>query len=234
MNDITRTMPLQILDVQSGGTLHPNVIYNAWGVPDPSYVYLFGCSIEILLEIPLAINWNNFTVSLFDNVPVLNWAAEFSSGTTFEIQRSYDGRNFSTIRDMDYEAGKSSYEYKDRSVNTQAPIVYYRIKSNEINGAEKYTNIRSVKFSSKPGSIHTAPNPFTNNFIINYNAAAKETITIRMFNVSGQQLLTKNVTVNNGDNRINMTEAAQLAKGIYVIQISKGYDMISSSKIIKQ
>jgi hypothetical protein len=234
MNDITRTRPTEILDVQSGGTIHPNVIYNAWGVPDPSYVFLFGCSIEMFLEIPLAINWNHFTVNLFDNVPVLNWSAEFSGGTTFEIQRSYDGRNFSTITDMSYEVGRSEYEYMDKLVNTQAPIVYYRIKSNEINGAEKYTNIRTVKFSNKPGSIHTAPNPFTNNFIITYNAPAKETITIRLFNVSGQQMLTKNVTVNSGDNRINMTEAAQLAKGIYVIQVSRGYDMISSGKIIKQ
>ena len=234
MYDITRTRPTEILDVQTGGTIHPNVIYNAWGVPNPSYVYLFGCSIEILLEIPLAINWNNFTVNLYDNVPVLNWSAEFSSGTVFEIQRSYDGRNFSTIRDMAYEVGRSAYEYKDITVNTQLPIVYYRIKANEISGAQKYTNVRTVKFSNKPGSIHTAPNPFTNNFIINYNAAEKETITIRMFNVSGQQLLMKNVTVNRGDNRINMTEAANLARGIYVIQVGRGYDMISSSKIIKQ
>ena len=135
---------------------------------------------------------------------------------------------------MDYIQGQSEYEYKDRMVNTQAPVVYYRIKATEINGIEKYTQIRTVKFSSKPGSIYTAPNPFTNNFIINYNAAERETITIRMFNVSGQQMLAKNVAVNDGINNINITEAAQRAKGIYVIQVTKGYNMISSNKIIKQ
>ena len=237
MNDITRSNPPQIFDLPlggPGGTTNPNVIYNAWGAPDSNRVYLFGCSVEIFLEIPLAINWNNFTVTLFDNVPVLNWSAEFGGGTVFEIQRSYDGRNFSNIKALPYEEGRSDYEYKDRMVNTQAPIVYYRIKAVELSGIEKYTQTRIVKFNSRPGSIYTAPNPFTNNFIINYKAAEKETITIRMFNVSGQQMLTKNVTVNSGDNRINMTEAAQLAKGMYVIQVSKGYNMISSSKIIKQ
>jgi hypothetical protein len=234
MNDITRSQPTQILDVQSGGTIYPNVIYNAWGVPDPSYVYLFGCSLEILLQIPLAINWNSFFVNLSDNIPVLNWSAEFGSGTIFRVQRSYDGRNFSTIKDMDYKQGQSEYEYKDRLVNTLAPVVYYRIRANEISGVEKYTQTRTVRFNHKPGSVYTAPNPFTNNFIINYKAAEGETITIRMFNASGQQMLIKNVTVNNGNNTINITEAAQLAKGIYVIQVSKGYNMISSSKIIKQ
>ena len=234
MNDITRTSPTQIFDVQLGGTRYPNVIYNAWGAPDSNRVYLFGCSVEVFLEIPLAINWNEFIVNLFNNVPVLNWSAEFAQGTVFEIQRSYDGRNFSGIKNMAYEVGQKDYEYSDRLVNTQASVVYYRIKAIEINGVEKYTQIRTVKFNHKPGSIYTAPNPFTNNFIINYNAPEKEMITIRMFNVSGQQMLTKNVTVNTGNNNINITEAAQLAKGIYVVQVNKGYNTISSLKIIKQ
>ena len=233
MNDISRGSTTQFYDAQTP-TVYPNAIYDAWGVPDSTRVYNVACSIEIVLEVPLAINWNSFIVDLTDNIPVLNWSAEFGSGVVFEIQRSYDGRNFSAIKELPYETGQSEYEYKDRMVNTQAPIVYYRIKATEISGIEKYTQTRTVKFSNKPGSIYTAPNPFTNNFVINYKAAEKETITIRMFNVSGQQMLVKNVTVNNGNNNINITEAAQLAKGIYVIQVSKGYNMISSGKIIKQ
>ena len=233
MNDITRGSTAQFYDAQTG-TVYPNAIYNVWGVPDSTRVYNVACSIEIILEVPLAINWNSFTVNLSENIPVLNWSAEFSSGAVFGIQRSYDGRNFSNIKALPYEEGRSDYEYKDKMVNIQAPIVYYRIKATEISGIEKYTQTRIVKFNSRSGSLYTAPNPFTNNFIINYKAAEKETITIRMFNVSGQQTLTKNVSVNSGDNRISITEAAQLAKGIYVIQVSKGYDMISSGKIIKQ
>ena len=233
MNDISRGSTTQFYDAQTP-TVYPNAIYDVWGVPDSTRVYNVACSIEIILEVPLAINWNSFIVDLTDNIPVLNWSAEFGSGVVFEIQRSYDGRNFSAIKVLPYETGQSEYEYKDRMVNTQAPIVYYRIKATEISGIEKYTQTRTVKFSNKPGSIYTAPNPFTNNFVINYKAAEKETITIRMFNVSGQQMLGKNVTVNNGNNNINITEAAQLAKGIYVIQVSKGYNMISSGKIIKQ
>ncbi|HEX6168270.1 MAG TPA: T9SS type A sorting domain-containing protein [Chitinophagaceae bacterium] len=233
MNDITRGSTTQFYDNQTG-TVYPNAIYNVWGVPDSTRVYNVACSIEIILEVPLAINWNSFTVNLSDNIPVLNWSAEFSSGAVFGIQRSYDGRNFSTIKDMDYIQGQSEYEYKDRMVNIQAPVVYYRIKATEISGIEKYTQIRTVKFSSKPGGIYAAPNPFTTHFNLNYKAAERETITIRLFNVNGQQMLMKNITVNDGNNNIKITEAAKLAKGIYVIQVSRGHDIISSSKIIKQ
>lgn len=62
------------------------------------------------------------------------------------------------------------------------------------------------------GWLFCWPNPITNNFFINYNAPEKEMITIRMFNISGHQMLTKNVTVNSGNNNINITETAQLAK----------------------
>jgi len=233
MNDITRSAPPQILDVQSG-TINPNVIYKAWGVPDPSYTYLFGCSLEVFLEIPLAINWKSFDVVLSNDIPLLIWSAEFDRQTVFEIQRSYDGRSFSTIDQVQSIEGRTDYRYNDRFVNDQSNLVYYRIKAVELDGDVKYTQTRIVKFNHKPGSVYTAPNPFTNNFVVNYKAAERETITIRMLNISGQQMLAKNVTVNNGDNNINITEAAPLAKGIYVIQVNKGYTLISSSKIIKQ
>jgi len=234
MYDLSRSNFTTFYDPVQAGTVYPNAIYNAWGVPDSTMAYFVGCSVEIFLEVPLAINWNSFDVNLSNNIPVLNWSAEFTQGTVFEIQRSYDGRNFSYINALPYEVGQSEYEYLDRMINTRAPIVYYRVKSIEISGVEKYTQTRMVRFGNKPGSIYTAPNPFTNNFIINYKAAERETITIRMFNVSGQQLLLKNVTVSNGNNSINISEAAQLAKGIYVVQVNKGYNTISSMKIIKQ
>jgi len=233
MYDISRVNTLVFYDAQAP-TVYPNAIYNAWGVPDSTRAYFVGCSVEIILEVPLAINWNSFVVNLSNDIPILSWSAEFAQVTDFEIQRSYDGWNFAPINALPYEPGQSAYEYKDRAVNTEVPIAYYRIKATEISGVEKYTHTRTVQFSQKPRGISTAPNPFTNNFIINYRAAERETITIRMFNVSGQQLLLKNVTVNKGNNNINITEAAERAKGIYIIQVSKGYNMISSRKVIKQ
>ena len=98
----------------------------------------------------------------------------------------------------------------------------------------KYTQIRMVRFGNTPSSLFTGPNPFTNNYTINYTATVKEMITIRMFNASGQLKLVKNMTVNYGNNRINIIDAAQFASGIYVIQVSNGRSIMSSSKIIKQ
>jgi Secretion system C-terminal sorting domain len=235
MYDVTRTQPTQIMDVQTGGTRHPNFIYNAWGIPDSTKNYLLGCSIEVIMESPLPIKWNYFFVSVSNKIPALTWSAEFSRGTVFNIQRSYNGSDFNTIDYIQSENGRSEYNYNDKLVNTNASIVYYRIKAREIDGQEKYTPVRVVRFGNSPMvSLQTAPNPFANNFNINYVAAAKGMITIRMFNVNGQQKLIKNVAVNNGNNIINVAEASRFAKGMYVIEIKDENGKTLSGKIMKQ
>ncbi len=233
--DITRTNPPNIFDVQAANTVRPNVIYNAWGVPDPTRNYLLGCSIEVILETPLPIKWNYFHVNLSNNIPALTWSADYKRGTTFEIQRSYNGTSFHAIKDVQSEIGRSEYKYNDVLVNNQVPVVFYRIKATELGGAVTYSPIRIVRFNSKKGVfINTVPNPFKNSFTINYNAVDKEMITVRLFNVSGQQKLAKSVMVSSGNNSIDITEAANFANGLYVIQISNADNIISTSKIIKQ
>jgi len=234
MYDITRVNTSIFYDPAQAGTVYPNAIYDAWGVPDSTRAYFVGCSVEIIMEVPLAISWNYFYVTLSDNIPELTWSAEFDRSTTFEIQRSYDGTNFSTIKALPSEPGTSEYKFDDGLVNSKAPVAYYRIKATQLSGEEKYTKIRTVRFNNKPGAIYMAPNPYTNNFIISYQSAEKEMITIRIFSMNGQQQLSKNVAINNGTNNINITEAAQLPKGVYIVQVSSGYKTISSAKIIKQ
>jgi hypothetical protein len=234
MYDLTRATPTSIYDNQTtGAVVHPNVIYKAWGDPDSTRAYFVGCSLEILLQVPLAINWNYFYVSLSNDIPALTWSAEFDRSTTFEIQRSYDGSNFSIINTVPSEAGRTEYKFNDDLVNANALVVYYRIKATQISGEEKYTQVKTIRFNNKPGTILMAPNPFTNNFIINYTTGERETITIKMFNGSGQLKLMKNVIVNNGNNSINITEAARFANGIYVLQVSGVNNKISTIKVIK-
>jgi Secretion system C-terminal sorting domain len=232
--DVTRTNPSTIYDNQTG-TVNPNVVYQAFAAPDSNLTYIQGCSVEIIAQIPLAVNWNYFFVAMSDNVPSLNWSAQYDRGTIFEIQRSYDGKSFYSIKNITADNSKSVYSFNDEQVNTKSMVVYYRIKADEPNGAEKYSETRTVKFSNKPGvTIQTAPNPFTSDFNINYQTTENGMITIRVFNLNGQQQLIKNVVVNNGFNSITIIEAARLVKGMYMVQVSSNNKLISTEKIIKQ
>ena len=237
MNDITRVNTSIFYDPPPpalGGTINPSAIYNVWGVPDSTRAYFIGCSLEIILEIPLAINWNYFYVELYDDIPLLNWSAEYQEGTVFEIQRSYDGRNFTGIKQLPVDVGRSQYTYNDNSVNSNLRIAYYRIVAIEPGGNKKFTQIKNVRFNSQPGSLHIYPNPFASNFMIDYNAKENENVIVKIFNAAGQQKLAKNISVHKGTNSIQINEALHFSKGVYIIQVSNGSSIIASSKIIKQ
>jgi len=233
--DKTRTQPTQIFDVQSGGTRYPNVFYTYWGDPDSNRTYLFGCSAEVALDAPLAINWRSFDVVMSnDNIPILVWSANFDKQTIFEIERSYDNRNFSKIDQVQAIEGKSDYRYNDRTVDNNATIAYYRIKATELHGEIKFSQVRMIRFSREKAAVQTMPNPFINNFRINYSSIENGMVTIRVFNINGQQKFVKNVPVIKGNNNIDIVEAANLAKGMYIVQLSNSSTIISSNKLIKQ
>jgi hypothetical protein len=234
MYDITRLSPLTIFDNQAANTLRPNVIYNAWGVPDSNRVYLLGCSMEVVLESPLAVNWRSFDVLLLNtNIPLLVWTAEFDGQTIFEIERSYDGRHFSKIDQVDAIDGKKDYRYSDKYVNNQAPVAYYRIKAVETVNSIKFSQIRMVRFANAATATKVVPNPFKNNFNIIYTVTEAGNVIIRVFNVNGQQKVIRRVTVNKGSNNINIVEAAQFANGIYIVQVSSA-DAVFSTRLVKQ
>ena len=234
MYDITRMSPPNIFDNQAAGTVRPNVIYNAWGIPDSNKVYLLGCSMEVILESPLAVNWRSFDVFLMNtNIPLLLWSAEFDQPTFFEIERSYDGRSFSKIDQVDAINGKKDYRYSDRFVNSQAPVAYYRIRAVEADNNIKFSQIKMVRFDKAASVTKVIPNPFKNNFNIVYNAAEAGNVTVRVYNVNGQQKVNRKVTVNKGSNTINVVEAAHFSNGIYIVQVNSG-DATFSTRLIKQ
>jgi len=98
----------------------------------------------------------------------------------------------------------------------------------------KFSQVRMIRFSREKASVQTAPNPFINNFNINYSSAENGMITVRIFNINGQQKVAKNVPVIKGSNNIDIVEAANFARGMYIVQLSNNSTIISSNKIIKQ
>jgi hypothetical protein len=231
--DVSRSNSATIFD-QQFGTVRPNTVYRVFAAPDTINNFP-GCSSELLSNIALPVKWNYFFVNLSSNLPSLNWSADQDPGTLFEIQRSYDGTNFQAIKTIAAEENKTAYRFDDQLVNTQTAIVYYRIRAIEPNGNQKYSETRTVKFSTKNGvTIQTVPNPFTSQFTINYQSTERTLISVKVYSLNGQLQLTKNAAVTNGYNSINVPEAAGLAKGMYMVQVSNNNTIVTTEKIIKQ
>lgn len=86
----------------------------------------------------------NFNVSLVQSKVVLQWSTGFETGLqSFDIERSNDGINFSTIGSVNATntTSTAAYSFTDQS-NTVIGRYYYRLKMVDANGQFNYSAIR--------------------------------------------------------------------------------------------
>ena len=232
--DATRTNAPSVFDAQFG-TVRPNAIFSSFPAPDTTFAYSSCGATYMSMMAVLPVKWNYFYINLSNNTPVISWSSEQEPGVYFEIERSYDGINFSGISLVGSEMAKTNYSYDDRTANAQAALVYYRIKTIELSGTQTFSQTKTIRFSNKQGvTIQTTPNPFTSQFSINYTAEEKGILVIKVYSMTGQLHATKSVSINKGFNSITVTEIASLAKGIYMAQLISHNQLIASEKIVKQ
>lgn len=229
--DATRSNANTIFDAQYG-TIRNNVSFSAFTAPDTVNI-LPNCGLAARSEI-LPVKWNYFTVNVSNNIPTLKWSSEQDNGTKFEIERSYDNRNFSVIHSFVDNASKTNFTYNDDQVNTQASVVYYRVRATEPTGAQKITETRNVRFHNQAGlKVQATPNPFQHQFSISFQSTRRENLTVLVYNLAGQQQFAKTITVANGFNSITINEASSLKPGMYMVQLVNETGVVATEKIIK-
>ncbi len=230
---VNRSKTTQIFDDQ-WGTVYPNVIYAPFAAPDTLTASVYPCYLESSMVI-LPFEWKDFSVKLFDsNTPVLNWSAQYDKGTLFEVQRSYNGKDFTAVAGMPHQES-AAYQYADEALSSTLPhVIYYRVKANTPAGKESYSEIKMVRFEAAVSHITASPNPFTSQVNIGYNASRKGTVAVKAFNLQGQLQLIKQVNVNKGSNNIIISEAAGWGSGVYIIGVSAENAPPASIKVIKQ
>ena len=132
----------------------------------------------------------------------------------FELQRSIDGINFSTIANIDGAGNSSSildYDYTD--VGVSGTILYYRLLQYDFDGtisASKIISVRLDKTGSAP--ILIMPNPFSNSFTLTKMYA--EVATVSVYDVLGR-LLEQKVTT---EGELSITLGEALSNGSYIVQ----------------
>jgi hypothetical protein len=168
----------------------------------------------------LAVNLKDFSAEKEGQHVALNWEIERedSEMLTFEIQRSANAEDFSSIAILESYNNEVYFEYLDR--NPQAEN-YYRIKITEIDGENSYSPIRNVNFD-KNAELAIYPNPVKAGSILNIRLEAniKE---VQLYNAIGQLVYSSNAAAR------EFEIPAYLAAGIYTIVID-----LEGSQIIRK
>ncbi len=163
------------------------------------------------VSLPLALQ--NFSVMLQKEQPKLIWTTSNEVNMKkFVIERSNDGRNFTTIG---FVAAKNEinnqYEFVDEAKLTST--VYYKLKMENADASFKYSNIISISLKDKT-TLLVYPNPAANSITIQHQASTKNK-SLRIVNVEGKLMQTIPIASNTTHTLMNVQP---LPKGLYVVQ----------------
>ena len=172
---------------------------------------------------PMPVTLDKFTAILLQGNRVqLDWSTSMEINCSkFIVEKSYDGNSFSegpSVSGNGTTALYHSYSVTDDN-STSAGAVYYRLKQIDLDGKANLSKVIAVKLMKENQVISVSPNPFTSYLNINMQWGKSETVTARVINVQGKEVLSKTILVNKGANYIKIDELSNLPSGNYFIQL---------------
>jgi hypothetical protein len=165
----------------------------------------------------------------------LRWVtASELNNSGFEVQRSTDGQNYEPIGFVNSLAiggnSQTQLKYNFTDANPNGLKQYYRLKQFDIDGRSSLSNILLIQ-GDKPSAFEIAsvyPNPSRGQVTVLLNAPDNKSVTIRLIDLGGRVLQTRQVNVLAGNNSIPF-DISNLGKGQYLISVGE-----KSVKIVRE
>lgn len=190
----------------------------------------------------LPVKYINFDATVSDKSVLLNWVTTLEiNNDHFEVQRSFDANNFKTIGlvmdPLEVAGDKRTYKFKDNSSELKGQqFAYYRLKQIDRDGKFSYSTVLAVRFLSlqtENVKMTVSPNPFAEKLTVRFDAAASGIAEMRIMNLAGQSVMTKQTTMLKGYNNLLVENLSKLAPGVYIVQLLMNGTIIENQKIVK-
>lgn len=221
----------------AGGNMPPTSTWQLF-FHTPEVTNPFNCNVPEGVILPL--KYLSFDAVVNDKTVLLKWlTTQEVNNSHFEVERSFDNNNFSTIGlvmdGFTVDGTGKRYQYKDNSDELAGwSIVYYRLKQFDIDGKTTYSKVLAVRLQAKANTLmQVSPNPFIENLNVRFTSTESGVAQIRITNITGQTLLSKQSTINKGYNTIQVDGLSGLATGMYVAQLIMNGTVIDNQRVIK-
>ncbi|MGB8195217.1 MAG: PKD domain-containing protein [Chitinophagaceae bacterium] len=165
---------------------------------------------------------------------ILQWATanEFDNAG-FEVQRSADGREFTTIAFIN-GAGISTQtrEYAFTDASAVQGVSYYRLRQVDYDKQFKYTRVININNANSKLSLEYYPNPVVSQITVELQSADKGLVRTRLLSMEGRVL--KEISVQKSNEAYTeKLSTLDLQPGMYWLEISMG-EWREIRKIIKK
>ena len=185
----------------------------------------------------LPVSLTAFSASLNNNKVDLTWSTASEINVShFVVEKSTDGTNYNDagiVFAYGTATGKADYKLSDNIANDQAKIIYYRLRSVDIDGKGQLSATRIIRRNNQEENkitILTYPNPVSNELRITVPANWQNKKAVyEVFNANGQIAKRREASNSSQTETINVTN---LVPGFYIVRVScEG--QIAQQKIVK-
>ena len=184
-----------------------------------------------LMVLPVILEY--FDSNVKNNAVELSWKASHNEDAAkFEIEKSADGKVYSTIATVNAanDGAQSTYNYTDSKTNQ--PNIYYRLKITDKDGVITYSKVIIINFNKALLNLKIA-NPVYADMTMTYESSNNQQCSIRMFNTAGVLVHTQQVTVHTGSNRIQVSGNYMRSGGGYIVEFTDELNNRITNKVVK-
>ncbi len=160
----------------------------------------------------------SFNGAWYNGIIRLDWSTvKDQNALKTEIEKSGDGIVFQKIGEV-YESGTldlvHAYSLTD---NSPSSINIYRLKLVETDGHFMYSSILKLN-KERPGTYLQGiyPNPFTDQFTVQFNSDKNQPVQIQVMDMSGKTIYSKTAACVAGSNSMNVMTSS-MGAGNYIL-----------------
>ncbi len=162
----------------------------------------------------------------------LNWLYKASAATYFELQRSNDGRNFSSIS-QNIKSISDRYEYADDVSMYGSKTLFYRLKITGTDNKASYSNILRISLNSSQEGVNLYPNPARDQAQLSFMSTQKQAAMLVIYNSAGARVYKKQMLLLQGINALPI-DAAQLVSGTYIVEMQTHGQAYRNKLVVKR
>lgn len=162
---------------------------------------------------------NNFVLKGQNSISknVLNWTFSSARSTfTFQVERSENGKDFSSIGEVDFKEGTTSYSFVDR--NPRARNIY-RIKSTDAYGLSQFSNtIQLLNSSVDIQEIGCPfPNPVKDQVTLALHLNSSSQVQVQVYSIKGMKVLDGGIKKADATTASISAQLRDLPQGVYLL-----------------
>lgn len=180
----------------------------------------------------------SFNAVLNNDKADLKWTTASEENVShFVIEKSFDGKEFhdaGIVFAYGSTSEQKNYDFSDNVNTSQAGVIYYRLRSVDIDGKSQYSQVRIIRIGKQSAnniSILTYPNPVTTELRVTIpNNWQNKKVVYQLFNGSGQ---VSKKTESASSSQTEALNVNSLAPGFYIVRVSCNGET-ASQKILKQ